>query len=143
MTRRDIFVDLSHLARPVATKAELEASDIPEDVHTDIRQDQEESRLQYEENLRQAWDANDDFDPLLNEIAGARREMLDAERRMRELIAYGREFIEPRPYRLEDLARAAGMSISGVRTAYDDDEIDAVAQATGAKRRRRGTDQGQ
>ena len=32
-------------------------------------------------------------------------------------------FIRPRSYRLEDLARAAGMSISGVRTAYDADEI--------------------
>ena len=56
---------------------------------------------------------------------------------MRLLIAYGREFTRPRPYRLEDLARAAGMSISGVRTAYDDDEIAEVARLTGARPARR------
>jgi len=33
------------------------------------------------------------------------------------LIAYGRRFTHPRPYKLIDLANAAGMSISGVRTA--------------------------
>jgi hypothetical protein len=27
------------------------------------------------------------------------------------------------PYRLEDVAGGAGMSISGIRTAYEDDEI--------------------
>jgi AraC-like DNA-binding protein len=49
--------------------------------------------------------------------------------RMRRLIACGREFTRPHPYRLEDIARAAGMSISGIRTAYDEDEI---ARLTGA-----------
>jgi len=42
---------------------------------------------------------------------------------MRLLIAYGRCFTHPRPYKLIDLANAAGMSISGIRTAYDTDEI--------------------
>lgn len=54
---------------------------------------------------------------------------------MRLLVAYGREFVAPRPYKLDDLAQATGMSISGVRTAYDDDEIVEVAQLTGAKPR--------
>jgi hypothetical protein len=62
--------------------------------------------------------------------------MLQAEARMRLLIAYGREFTRPRPYRLEDLARAAGMSISGIRTAYDENEIAEVARLTGTKPRR-------
>jgi hypothetical protein len=59
--------------------------------------------------------------------------MLAAEAQVRLLIAYGREFTRPRPYRLEDLARAAGMSISGVRTAYDEDEIAEVTRLTGAR----------
>jgi hypothetical protein len=52
-------------------------------------------------------------DPLLTSLAHARDRMLAAERDLRLLIAYAREFAEPRPYRLDDLARAAGMSISG------------------------------
>lgn len=50
---------------------------------------------------------------------------------MRLLITYGREFTRPRPYRLEDLPQAADMSISSVRTAYDDDEVTEVARLPG------------
>jgi hypothetical protein len=67
--------------------------------------------------------------------ASAARRRLRAEARMRLLIAYGREFTRPRPYRLEDLARASGMSISGARTAYDEDEVAEVAKLTGTRPR--------
>ncbi len=73
----------------------------------------------------------DDHDPLLAQIASARKRMLAAEARMRLLVAYGREFTRPRPYKLEDLARAAGMSVSGVRTAYSDDVVARVAELIG------------
>jgi hypothetical protein len=61
---------------------------------------------------------NPDPDPVLAAIrdAGHRREQADRELRL--LIAYAREGVTPRPYRLADLAEAAGMSISGVRIAY-------------------------
>ncbi len=95
-----------------------------------------ENREEYEQRLRLNWEHDDGYDPLLGEIAGARYAMLQAEARMRLLIAYGREFTRPRPYRLEDLARAAGMSISGIRTAYDEDEIAEVAKLTGTRPRR-------
>ena len=72
-------------------------------------------------------------DPLLTTLAALRRPRHDLDAAMRRLLAYGREFTRPRPYRLTDLADAAGMSISGVRTAYDADEIMQVAQATGLK----------
>jgi hypothetical protein len=70
-------------------------------------------------------------DPLLTTLAGLRRQRHDLDAAIRRLLAYGREFTRPRPYTLADLADAAGMSISGVRTAYDADEIRQVSQATG------------
>jgi hypothetical protein len=70
-------------------------------------------------------------DPLLTTLAGLRRQRLELEAATRRLLAYGREFSRPRPYRLIDLADAAGMSISGIRTAYDQDDIRQVQAATG------------
>lgn len=70
-------------------------------------------------------------DPLLTTLAGIRRQRHDLDAATRRLLAFGREFTRPRPYRLADLADAAGMSISGVRTAYDAEEIAQVAAATG------------
>jgi AraC-like DNA-binding protein len=67
---------------------------------------------------------------LLADLAAARRDLDSARRRLRLLIAYGREFVEPRPYTLADLARAAGMSISGVRTAYTAEDVNTVNALT-------------
>jgi hypothetical protein len=103
---------------------------IPEDARTDVLAHAEDERYELAENLRLVRDEGGE-DPLLTSLAHARNRMLAAERDLRLLIAYAREFAEPRPYRLDDLARAAGMSISGVRTAYDDDEISHVTQITG------------
>ena len=72
--------------------------------------------------------ARSDDDPLLAEIRNARRRKLQAEQDLRTLIAYGREFTRPRPYRLIDLAEAAGMSVSGVLTAYDHRDVTRVAE---------------
>jgi len=55
---------------------------------------------------------------------------------MRLLLAYAREFVRPQPYQLKDLARAASMSISGVRIAYDEDEVHELIALTGVKPRR-------
>jgi AraC-like DNA-binding protein len=57
-------------------------------------------------------------DPVLAAIEQARIRRDQADRDIRILLAYAREFTRPRPYRLIDLAQAAGMSISGVRVAY-------------------------
>ena len=55
---------------------------------------------------------------------------------MRVLLAFAREITAPRPYRLADLAQAAGMSISGIRTAYTQADIDHAARLTGGARSR-------
>ena len=67
---------------------------------------------------------NPDPDPVLAAIRGARHRRDQADRELRLLIAYAREVVTPRPYRLADVAEAAGMSISGVRTAYTTADTD-------------------
>ena len=68
-------------------------------------------------------------DALLEALRTVRQRKEQANRDMRLLLAYAREHVTPRPYRLADLAEAAGMSISGVRTAYSQADIDLAAQA--------------
>jgi hypothetical protein len=67
-------------------------------------------------------------DPLLIALAEARRRRDQADTEIRMLLAYARELTTPRPYRLIDLAQAAGMSISGVRMAYDRSDVERAAR---------------
>ncbi|GAB1643849.1 hypothetical protein [Krasilnikovia sp. MM14-A1259] len=55
---------------------------------------------------------------LLDDLAAARDERDQALLCLRRLVAYARTQVRPCPYRLADLAEAAGMSISGVRICY-------------------------
>jgi hypothetical protein len=75
-------------------------------------------------------------DALLLALRDARERKEQADRDLRLLLAYAREIITPRPYRLADLAEAAGMSISGVRTAYNRDDVERAAQLMAAGERR-------
>ena len=68
-----------------------------------------------------AWQATD---PVLAALRAARDHRDQADRDIRILLAYARELATPRPYRLADLAEAAGRSISGVRTAYTTADVD-------------------
>jgi hypothetical protein len=69
-------------------------------------------------------------DALLDTIRVVRQRKEQADQDMRLLLAYAREHVTPRPYRLADLAKAAGMSISGVRTAYTQADITRAARLT-------------
>jgi hypothetical protein len=75
-------------------------------------------------------------DPLLAALADAAQRKQRADHQIRLLLAYAREHVQPRPYRLADLAEAAGMSISGVRAAYTQADIDQAARLTGGSRGR-------
>jgi hypothetical protein len=79
---------------------------------------------------------------LLAALADARRRKEQASRDIRVLLAYAREIAAPRPYRLVDLARVTGLSISGIRTAYTATDIDHAARVFGtpADSRRRPAD---
>lgn len=140
MVRRDIVDDLTDIVLPVPAVFPEDPEPIRDGMETQARRVREQ-REGYEDNARLAWDEGD-LDPLLVAISDARRQKLEAEKRMRLLVAYGREFVEPRPYRLDDLAQSAGMSISGTRTTYDEDDITEVAKLTGRRPRTRTTGTG-
>jgi hypothetical protein len=105
-------------------------------------------REQAAEALRTAWDNSDEEvdedgdpipwssnDPLLSAIADLRREKERADAAIRRLLAFAREYNRPTPYQLSDLALAAGMSISGIRTAYTDKDITLVGKQVKMSRR--------
>jgi hypothetical protein len=102
-----------------------------------VRRNLEARRKEVSGRLRAAGAGTD---PLLTTLALLRRQRLEAEMTIRLLVAYGREFVRPRPYRLLDLADAAGMSISGIRTAYGEEEMDHVADALDRRPNRGSTD---
>lgn len=120
------FEEVAAILHPLPEPGSVE----PEEMYDDACWAVDNERRQTAEWLESAWDGGD-AEPLLNAISQARRRREQAEEDIRRLVAYGREFTRPRPYTLADLAEAAGMSISGVRTCYDHDQVAAVASAIG------------
>lgn len=125
---RDTFADLAAIHNPWPNRDEVE-SDV---IYDQLCEDVHRARSEEVESLRAGWEHGDD-DPVLASVRFARSKMLQAEQELRRLLAYAREFTRPRPYTLAELADAAGMSISGIRTAYERDEIDYVAAAIEAR----------
>jgi hypothetical protein len=70
-------------------------------------------------------------DPVLAALAEANARRTKADEEVRLLLAYARQFVYPHPYTFGELATAAGMSVSGVRTAYSQQDVEKVAAATG------------
>jgi hypothetical protein len=122
MAVNDTFADIAALLNPMPAHTEDD-----DEFYGDIAERVLREREELAETLRLAWEQGDE-DPLLSMLEQLRAHRLRLEADMRLLIAYGRCFTHPRPYKLIDLANAAGMSISGVRTAYDADEIDQAAE---------------
>lgn len=120
------YEEIAAILHPLPAPGSIE----PEDVYNDACWEIDKERQDAAQALEIAWDV-DESEPLLRSIALARRRKEEAEEEIRLLLAYGREFIRPRPYTLAELAAAAGMSVSGVRTAYDHAQVAAVAEAIG------------
>jgi hypothetical protein len=146
MTTRDIYEAVAAIMHPLPD-AEDFAADNPHLSAADLDlvfgdrlaaavRERESVVAEMREQADLAHGTGSHGDPLLAELASCREQMLHFERRMRLLIAYAREYVRPQPYQLKDLARAAGMSISGVRIAYDEDEVREVGELTGDKPRR-------
>jgi hypothetical protein len=122
MAVTDICAEIAALLIPMPSR-----TDENDEVYNDLAEAAWGERESLAESLRLSWQEEGD-DPLLSTLAGLRQQRLRLEADMRLLMAYGRRFTHPRPYKLIDLASAAGMSISGVRIAFDDDEITQAAE---------------
>lgn len=137
MVNHDVFAAVAALLHPMPTEPtpqDAEEAGASYEVwlegHSEAASHTHEERERTAEALRMAVDAEDGADPLLIALARERQAKEEAEERIRALLAYGREFTEPRPYTLSELAKAAGMSVSGARTAYDGRTVSSVAGQT-------------
>ena len=128
---RDAIADIAAILHPLPTPP---ANAEPSEGFTAWCDEVADAQRRTAEQLRQAAEEARQ-DPLTASLATYLSIKEDAEEVIRHLLAYGREFVQPRPYTLDVLARAAGMSESGVRTAYTHDDVAAVAAATGAPAR--------
>ena len=126
MTLHDMCADIAALLNPMPAPAE-DGDESGDESYSLAAEAAWQEREEMAEDLRTAW-SEGDIDPLLSTLSSLRNRRLQLEADMRLLIAYGRCFTHPRPYKLIDLANAAGMSISGIRTAYDTDEIDQATE---------------
>ncbi len=122
MTLHDMCADIAALLNPMPAPDDG-GGESADESYAHAAGEALQEREDMAEGLRMSW-AEEDIDPLLSTLTSLRNSRLQLEADMRLLIAYGRCFTHPRPYKLIDLANAAGMSISGIRTAYDTDEID-------------------
>jgi hypothetical protein len=126
MAAHDICADIAAVVNPMPAEADDDQDERWGEVAAATKQEREDEADQ----LRLAWEEGG-IDPLLSTLASLRAQRLRLEADTRLLIAYARRFTHPRPYKLIDLAQAAGMSISGARIAYDDDEIEQLAELLG------------
>ena len=122
MVVNDMSAEIAALVHPMPERTEEN-----EDAYPDMAEAVWREREDMAEQLRLSWQEGG-VDPLLSTLGHLHEERLQLEAAMRLLMAYGRCFTHPRPYKLIDLARAAGLSISGVRIAFTDDEITQAAE---------------
>ncbi|MEV5485668.1 hypothetical protein [Streptomyces sioyaensis] len=120
----DLISDIAAIRFPLPPPGSV----TPPDLYFDACKQAESLRTEEAERLEAASEGLD-ADPLLLALEDARARKAAADAEIRRLLAYGREFHGPRPYRLDSLAQASGMTISGIRTAYGTGEIEEVVHA--------------
>ncbi|MGW3061756.1 hypothetical protein ACWC98_38455 [Streptomyces goshikiensis] len=107
----------------------------PADILADVREEVDRLRKEYADDL-EATAFGTDTDPLIVALQKAQADKDAADRRIRTLLAYAREFHPPRRYSLSELGQACGYTFSGVRTAYGDSEVTLVQTQIGRTPRR-------
>ncbi|KUL23731.1 hypothetical protein [Streptomyces regalis] len=124
----DLIGDLTAIRIPLPQPGDV----TPAELYPDAREEAEQARENYAFALGAQCDEVQE-DPLLIALGNARAAREAADREIRHLLAYGREFHGDRPYKLEPLAQASGLTPSGIRTAYGSSEIDSVARGIGRR----------
>jgi hypothetical protein len=124
----DLIGDITAIRIPLPQPGDV----TPEEFYPDALDEAEQARENYASALEAQCDEIQE-DPLLIALGNARAAREAAAREIRHLLAYGREFHGDRPYKLEPLAQASGLTPSGIRTAYGNSEIDSVARGIGRK----------
>ncbi|MET8182367.1 hypothetical protein [Streptomyces sp. NPDC005336] len=122
----DLIGDITAIRIPLPQPGDV----TPQELYPDAREEAEQAREDYAFALEAQRDDLQE-DPLLIALGNARAAREAADREIRHLLAYGREFHGERPYKLEPLAQASGMTPSGIRTAYGSSEIETVARGIG------------
>ncbi|MFD4243607.1 hypothetical protein ACFWP3_18720 [Streptomyces sp. NPDC058525] len=107
----------------------------PDDILADVREDVDRKRKKYADDL-EATAFGTDTDPLIVALQKEQALKEAADRRIRTLLAYAREFHPARRYSLHELGEASGYTFSGVRTAYGDPEVTLVQGQIGRTPRR-------
>jgi hypothetical protein len=130
MPLHDACAEIAALLHPIPEHTDQDDADQGEEAYQAMADAAWQEQEELAEQLRLSWQELG-TDPLLSTLRGMANERLLLEANMRLLMAYGRRFTSPRPYKLIDLARAAGLSISGVRIAFTDDEITQAAEILG------------
>lgn len=119
--------DLAAIAFPPPRKEDFEHHDsMADELYNDAYGEVVKRRDRLVREL--AEDNEDGEAALLAEVSRARAEITEAERRLRLLLAYAREFQGRRPFPLRWLGDAAGMSHTHVRTVYGPDDIKRLAE---------------
>lgn len=122
----DVIGDIAAIRHPLPRPQDV----TPPELFPDALEQAERARAQEAVGLGAATDGLE-ADPLLVALSDARARRRAAEAEIRRLLAYGRAFHGSRPYKLEDLAEASGMTPSGVRTAFGEAEVDFVTEQVG------------
>lgn len=118
--------ELAALRHPLPEPGSVTPDDCYIDACEQVAQQREEEAFRLE-----AASEAQGVDPLLLALDDLMAQKAAVDAGIRSLLAYGREFHGSRPYGLEELARRAGYTFSGVRTAYGEKEIRRVAEQIG------------
>ncbi|MFR0359374.1 hypothetical protein [Streptomyces sediminimaris] len=122
----DLIGDIAAIRIPLPQHGDV----TPEELYTEAREKAEQARADYASALEVPHDDLRE-DPQLIAPGNARAAREAADREIRHLLAHGRDFHGGRPYKLQPLARAGGMTPSGIRTAYGPSETETVARGIG------------